>query len=92
MSGELEALKGLLSKRDEKLYELDLRGYTCPYPQLLSANALKTIETGSLLEIIIDNPPSLETVPRSIKNNGQEYVKTEQLRPGLWKIVARKIK
>jgi len=88
----LSSLEELLKKKSDVLYELDLKGYTCPYPQLLTAKAFTEIEKGSMLEIIIDNPPSLETVPRSIKNNGQEYLKTEQLGPGLWKIIARKIK
>lgn len=81
-----------MSRKDEKLYELDLKGYTCPYPQLFTAKALGEIEVGALLEVLIDNPPSIETVPRSIRNAGQEYVKTEQLGPSLWKIIARRIK
>jgi len=92
VSRELEAIKMLLSKKGELLYELDLKGYTCPYPQLYTAKALGEIEVGAVLEVLIDNPPSTETVPRSIRNVGQEYVKTEQLGPSLWKIIARRIK
>jgi tRNA 2-thiouridine synthesizing protein A len=92
VSRELESLKTLLKKKGEMLYELDLKGYTCPYPQLFTAKALGEIEVGAILEVLIDNPPSTETVPRSIRNVGQEYVKTEKLGPSLWRIVARRIK
>jgi len=92
VSRELELLKTLLKKKGEMLYELDLKGYTCPYPQLYTAKALGEIEVGAILEVLTDNPPSTETVPRSIRNARQEYVKTEQLGPSLWKIVAKRIK
>ncbi|MEM4409620.1 MAG: sulfurtransferase TusA family protein [Candidatus Caldarchaeum sp.] len=67
-------------------------GYTCPYPQLLLARALKEIERGAVLEVLTDNPPSLDTLPRSIKNNRQEYLEKETMAPGVWKITAKKIK
>ncbi|MEM2236747.1 MAG: sulfurtransferase TusA family protein [Candidatus Caldarchaeum sp.] len=81
-----------LEKTSEKRYVLDVRGYTCPYPQLLLAKALKQIERGAVLEVLTDNPPSLDTLPRSIKNNRQEYLGTENVAPGVWKITAKKIK
>jgi tRNA 2-thiouridine synthesizing protein A len=70
---------------------LDVRGYTCPYPQLFLANALKSVEKNSVVEVLTDNPPSLDTLPRSIRNNKQEYLGTEVHSPGVWKILARKI-
>ncbi len=84
-------LKERLQKIDDKKYLLDVRGFACPYPQLLLAKALKEVEKGSIIETLTDNPPSLDTLPRSIKNNKQEYVATEEVGPGVWKIIARKI-
>ncbi|MCS7145258.1 MAG: sulfurtransferase TusA family protein [Nitrososphaerota archaeon] len=80
----------LLTKIGDERYRLDLRGYTCPYPQLYTIKALSQIELGAILEIEIDNPPSTETVPRSIKNNGQEYLGTEKVGASHWIIRAKK--
>jgi len=91
MGQDLKIPAGLLQRIGEGRYQLDVRGYTCPYPQLYTASALKVIEKGSILEILIDNPPSCETVPRSIRNNRQEYISTEAQGPGTWKILARKV-
>jgi len=80
-----------LSKQAEGKYVLDARGYTCPYPQLLAGLALEVVEKGSLVEILTDNPPSCENVPRSIKNRGQKVLEVADVGPGLWKITAEKV-
>jgi len=85
-----QELQNLLKKVADDRYVLDVRGYTCPYPQLFLAKALKSVEKNSVVEVLTDNPPSLDTLPRSIKNNKQEYLGTEVHSPGVWKILARK--
>jgi tRNA 2-thiouridine synthesizing protein A len=84
-------MQNLLKKVAYDRYVLDVRGYTCPYPQLFLAKALKSVEKNSVVEVLTDNPPSLDTLPRSIRNNKQEYLGTEVHSPGVWKILARKI-
>jgi tRNA 2-thiouridine synthesizing protein A len=86
-----QEMQNLLKKVADDRYVLDVRGYTCPYPQLFLAKALKSVEKNSVVEVLTDNPPSLDTLPRSIKNNKQEYLGTEVHSPGVWKILARKI-
>jgi tRNA 2-thiouridine synthesizing protein A len=86
-----QEIQNLLKKVADDRYVLDVRGYTCPYPQLFLAKALKSVEKNSVVEVLTDNPPSLDTLPRSIRNNKQEYLGTEVHSPGVWKILARKI-
>jgi len=86
-----QEMQNLLKKVADDRYVLDVRGYTCPYPQLFLAKALKSVEKNSVFEVLTDNPPSLDTLPRSIRNNKQEYLGTEVHSPGVWKILARKI-
>jgi tRNA 2-thiouridine synthesizing protein A len=86
-----QEMQNLLKKVADDRYVLDMRGYTCPYPQLFLAKALKSVEKNSVVEVLTDNPPSLDTLPRSIRNNKQEYLGTEVHSPGVWKILARKI-
>ncbi len=84
--------KNLLSKRLDGTYELDARGYTCPYPQLFTGAAFDFLEERARLEILTDNPSSCENVPVSIRNRGQKFLGVEPLAPGLWKIIAEKVK
>jgi tRNA 2-thiouridine synthesizing protein A len=86
-----QEMQNLLKKVADDRYVLDVRGYTCPYPQLFLAKALKSVEKNSVVKVLTDNPPSLDTLPRSIRNNKQEYLGTEVHSPGVWKILARKI-
>jgi tRNA 2-thiouridine synthesizing protein A len=86
-----QEMQNLLKKVADDRYVLDVRGYTCPYPQLFLAKALKSVEKNSVVEVLTDNPPSLDTLPRSIRNNKQEYLGTEVHSPRVWKILAWKI-
>lgn len=90
MTQNIRLPPNILTKTDDMLYRLDLRGYTCPYPQLYTVKALSQVETGAILEILTDNPPSIETVPKSIKNNGQEYLGTEKMGATVWIIRAKR--
>lgn len=69
---------------------LDLRGYVCPYPQLATLKALRSMEPGEELEVVTDNPPSVQNVPAIAKKEGHEVVGVYQIGEGLWKIVIRK--
>jgi len=91
-TGFARQTKSLLSKRADGTYELDARGYTCPYPQLFAGAAFDILEVRARLEILTDNPSSCENVPVSIRNRGQKFLGVEPLAPGLWKIIAEKVR
>lgn len=88
----LRQTKDILKKTSEGTYLLDAMGYTCPYPQLLARAAFGLIETGARLEILTDNPSSCENVPVSVRNLEQKFLRVEPVSPGLWKIVAQKVR
>ena len=77
-------------KKDNNTYLLDVRGFTCPYPVIYTKKALKTIERGSLLEVLIDNPPSCETVPNAAREEGHTVLGVEEVEAGVWKVVIKK--
>ena len=77
-------------RRDDGTYVLDVRGYTCPYPVIFTRKALSRIEPGGLLEVVIDNPPSCETVPDAAKSEGHEVLGVEPKGQGVWVIRVRK--
>jgi len=71
-------------------YLLDLRGTICPYPVLYTKRALEKLKTGEVLSVIIDNPPSLETVPASVKASGHDVLEVREVEPAVWAIKIRR--
>ena len=54
----------------EGRYSLDVRGQVCPYPELLTLRALQNLSSGDILEVILDNPPSIRDISVVIEKRG----------------------
>jgi len=74
-----------IKKVGENSYELDLRGYVCPYPQMYTSQALTKLPRGSMLKVIIDNPPSIENIKSVAQKAGAKSVSVNS-RGGEWDI------
>ncbi len=79
-----------LQLREEGVYQLDLKGYVCPYPQIMTLQALKGLRVGDVLEVLTDNPPSCENVPAVVRREGHEVLGVEKIGVGVWRIRIRK--
>jgi tRNA 2-thiouridine synthesizing protein A len=75
------------TKLEEGKYVLDVKGYTCPYPVIFTRKALMKIHVGEVLEVLTDNPPSCENVPKAVKEDGHDVLSVENLDRGVWKII-----
>ena len=42
----------------EGQYQLDVKGYVCPHPQIYTKKALDKMHPGEVLELLFDNPSS----------------------------------
>ena len=71
--------------------EINLKGEVCPYTFLKSLLALEEMEVGQVLRVIVDYLPSVENVPRSLKNEGHEIVEVAQINDTEWAITIRKL-
>lgn len=69
---------------------LDLKGEVCPYTFIKSKLVVEKMKIGDVIEIIVDYLPSVENVPRSLENEGQEILKVEQIAARDWRIIVRK--
>lgn len=49
---------------------IDLKGEVCPYTFVLTKLNLEEMENNSILEVIVDYPPAVENIPRSVKDQG----------------------
>ena len=81
-----------IQKIGERRYSLDVRGQVCPYPELLTLRALQNISPESILEIILDNPPSVRDIPTSIEKRGYKKPEVIRVDKGTWKIIVQNTK
>ncbi len=61
----------------EALTVLDLRGVACPINFVRTKLALENLDLGSSLKVILDKGEPLESVQKSILEEGQRLIKTE---------------
>lgn len=75
-----------LVKINEHVFSLDVRGQVCPYPELLTLKALQNMSAGDILEIMIDNPPSVRDIPITLEKRNLPSPDIVRLDRGTWKI------
>jgi tRNA 2-thiouridine synthesizing protein A len=72
--------------------ELDIRGEVCPFTFVKSKLVLEQMELGEVLRVVLDYPPSVENVPKSMREEGQEVLAINKLDNNTWEILIRKAK
>ncbi len=70
--------------------ELDLKGEVCPYTFVKSKLALEEMDSGQVLQVVVDHLPAVDNVPRSLSSEGHEVLEVSQINRTDWKIVVRK--
>jgi tRNA 2-thiouridine synthesizing protein A len=71
--------------------EIDLKGEVCPYTFVKSLLTLEEMEEGQVLRVTLDYLPSVENVPRSLRNEGHEIVEVRRINATDWSIAVRKL-
>ena len=66
------------TKLEEGVYELDVKGYVCPHPQIYTKKALTKVASGEHLHVIFDNPSSGESIATMCEQTGDEIVDRNQ--------------
>ncbi len=67
---------------------IDCIGDSCPRPQLMTKKALSSSAPGDVIEILIDNPTSMEAVATMLPDFGATHLDTIKA-DRCWKIYAR---
>lgn len=55
-------------------YELDLQGESCPYPVMLTLEALSEVPVGTLVSVVTDCPQAFRNVPEEAVKHGHQLV------------------
>lgn len=69
---------------------INLVGTGCPMNLVYAKVELAKLDTGQVLEIILDDGAPVRNVSRSVQNEGHELISKEQLADGNWAVVVRK--
>ncbi len=68
---------------------IDERGEVCPVPDVDTKRALKKMNAGEILEVLIDYPLSKERIPANAKKDGHEVLAIEETGPSEWRILIK---
>lgn len=71
--------------------ELDLRGVVCPFNFVRAKLALEQVETGGILEVILDDGEPIRNVPNSFREQGQEVVSISPNSDSTFRVQIRRV-
>ena len=69
--------------------KIDLLGVKCPFNYVKTKIKLETMESGSTLEVLLDDGEPAENVPRSVQNDGHKLLSLEE-ENGHFKMIVEK--
>jgi tRNA 2-thiouridine synthesizing protein A len=61
-------------KTGDGKYQLDVKGYVCPHPQLYTKSALSKMKAGDTLRLLFDNASSGESIASMCDKEGDEIL------------------
>ncbi|PLX35118.1 MAG: hypothetical protein C0605_11280 [Hyphomicrobiales bacterium] len=84
---------GTVTLSDGASYEItnsvDCIGDSCPRPQLMTKKALGAAAAGEVVEVMVDNPSSMEAIPPMMDELDASHLETVK-EARCWKIYLRK--
>ena len=68
---------------------VDCLGDSCPRPQIMTKKAVAGAASGEVIEVVIDNPPSMEAIPPLCPGIGATHLETRKGN-NCWEVYVRK--
>ncbi|WP_284504626.1 sulfurtransferase-like selenium metabolism protein YedF [Caballeronia sp. ATUFL_M1_KS5A] len=62
-------------------FMLDLRGEPCPYPAVATIQAMRSLKTDEVLEVLSDCPQSIHSIPADARKLGYTVLRVQQAGP-----------
>lgn len=78
------------SKLGDKYYEVDMRGWVCPYPKYAVEALVKKLEINDRMDLLVDCPSATEDVPKVVRAMGSNITEVNQITDGEWQIIILK--
>ena len=71
---------------------INIKGLVCPYTFVKAKLAIESMETGQILEILLDYEEAARSIPKSMEDHGQKILKVEKINDTDWILQIRKAK
>lgn len=68
---------------------IDERGEVCPVPDVDAKRAWKKMNSGEVLEVLIDYPLSKERIPANAEKDGHEVLAIEETGNSEWRLLIK---
>lgn len=68
---------------------VDCRGDSCPRPQLMTKKAVNEVAPGGVVEVLVDNPSSVEALPPMCDELNATHLETIK-DPACWRVYIKK--
>ena len=78
------------SKIGNNHYQVDMRGWVCPYPKYAVESLVKKLGDGYRMDLLVDCPSATDDVPKVAKAMGCEVPEVTQIGNGEWRVVIEK--
>jgi sulfite reductase (ferredoxin) len=75
--------------KDKASNTLDLKGTPCPINYVKTKLVLENLNTGDILEVLLDEGEPIENVPKSLQQDGHKVLKIEK-QDGFYKVIVKK--
>lgn len=69
--------------------QVDCLGVSCPRPQLMTKKAISEVAIGEVIEVLVDNPSSVEALPPMCDELDATHLETIKA-PNCWRVYIRK--
>jgi TusA-related sulfurtransferase len=73
------------------MQSIDLRGVSCPTNFVKAKLALEDVESGTVLQILLDDGEPVKNVPRSLKADGHKLIGLKQAEEGHYILELEKV-
>jgi tRNA 2-thiouridine synthesizing protein A len=73
----------------DTLQQVDARGLSCPMPIVKTAQAMKTVPSGSLVEVLATDPGSVKDFGAWSRTTGHELIE-QSVDDGVYRFVLRR--
>lgn len=74
-------------KITDKHYQVDMRGWMCPYPKYALNLLIPKLEDQNRMDMLVDCPSAIGDVPKVAEVMGCKVSEITQIGGGEWKIV-----
>lgn len=74
-------------KLGDRHYQVDMRGWMCPYPKYAVESLIRKIEDQNRMDMLVDCPSAPQDVSKVVKAMGCKVPEVNQIGNGEWRIV-----